>query len=141
MIDEHIRKTYLDPMQLDPDDSELRTRLLRVYVALEQYDAAISAGLDFLIDERGDKAATYNHLGIAHYLREETKQAAFYFKQAMDLSPEDEGIRGNHEQAMWMLGRSDEPSALTKVSAVDAGPLKGAAGRISEDRFYWLESR
>ena len=138
MIKARIGVAYLDPMKAAPDDNALRTRLLRVYVALTQYDAAISAGLDFLIDDRGDRSATYNHLGIAHYLKGDTKQAAFYFQQALDLSPLDEGIRRNHEQAMWALGRSEEFAGAVATTPADA-PLKGAAGRIDEDSFYWIE--
>lgn len=143
MIDSQIEATYLIPMRADPDNGDLRTRLLRVYVALSQYDDAISAGLDFLIDDRGDQAATYNHLGISHYLKGEIKQSAFYFLQALALSPDDAGIRRNHEQAMWALGRSEAP-AMAQVAASDGGQgadgRKGADGRFGEESFYWVET-
>jgi Flp pilus assembly protein TadD len=138
MIETQIRAQYLDPIKADPDDNALRTQLLRVYVALAQYDAAISAGLDFLIDHRGDRGATYNHLGIAHYLKGDTQQAASDFQQAQDLAPEDEGIRRNLKQAMWALGRSEEPVAAGVTVAAAEG-LKGDSGRVDGDSFYWIE--
>ena len=138
LIDATIRSVYLDPMQSDPDNSGLRTRLLQVYVALQQYDAAISAGLDFLIDERGDKVATHNHIGIAYYLKGEIKQAAYYFKQALAAAADDAGVRRNLDQALRALGRSTETPDEKLASAI-AQPLKGDAVRVDENSFYWLE--
>lgn len=136
MIDAWIGATYLDPMKADPD-AALRTELLRVYVALTRYDEAISVGLEFLIDDLGDQCATYNHLGIAHYLKGDTKRAATYFQQAMELNPAGEGIRRNHEQAMWALGGEQQPAGVA-TAALGNAPLKGEAGRIDGDSFHWL---
>jgi ligand-binding sensor domain-containing protein len=140
MIDEQIRRVYLDAMRNGGADNALRTRLLRVYVALARYDDAISTALDFLIDDRGDKAATHNHLGIAYFLKGETKQAAYQFKQAVDANPEDEGMRRNLGQALWTLGRTAAVVPDELLAVATAAPLKGDTPRLDETSFYWVES-
>ena len=104
MIETPIDELYLRPLRATPEDEHLRARL-KVYVGLQRLDTAIAAGFDLVMHEGGDRAATFNHLGIACCLNGEARQAAYYFKQALDLKPKDEGIRRNHERALWALGR------------------------------------
>ena len=61
---------------------------------------------------------------------------------ALALSPSDEGIRRNHDQAMWALGKSGEPAGVA-TTALAGGQLKGEAGGRSEggESFYWIEPR
>jgi ligand-binding sensor domain-containing protein len=139
MIDEQIERAYLDAMRAGDADSDLRTRLLRVYVALRRYDDAISAALDFLIDDRGDEAATHNHLGIAYFLKGEVKQAAYHFQQAVDVDPQDEGMRRNLGQALWTLGRTDQAIPDELLATATAVPLKGDVAQLDGSSFYWVE--
>ena len=112
MVDDHLEATYLDPLKLTPENNALRTRLLQVYVALQQYDAAVEAGLNHLIDKRGDKAATHNHLGIAYFLQQEMTQAAFHLQLAAELRQEDSGINANLDRALRALGREETSEAV-----------------------------
>jgi hypothetical protein len=61
-------------------------------------------------------------------MKGEVKQADYYFSLALELSPEDAGIRLNLERAEWSLGRGDRPLA-TGEEAVDG--FKGLAARIT----------
>jgi hypothetical protein len=105
-IDDYIDETYLDPIAAAPDDDALRTRLLKVYLALHQVDEALNRGGIFLLDERGDKAATYNHMGNACVMKGDLVQAALNYRQAAALLPEDPGIQRNLAQALQGLGRA-----------------------------------
>lgn len=139
-IDEQIERRYLQPLRGDEAGNDaLRTRLLQVYVALADYDAAIAAALDFLIDERGDGAATHNHLGIAYFLKGETRQATYHFRQALAVRPDDEGIEHNLEHALWTLGRRDSPSESDLVADATASESRGAASGGAEHAFYWID--
>jgi tetratricopeptide (TPR) repeat protein len=103
-IDDYIDETYLDPIKAAPEDNALRTRLLKVYLALHQVDEALRQAGIYLLDERGDKATTYNHMGNAYVMNGDLVQAALQYKQAAALRPDDPGIQHNLEQAMQSPG-------------------------------------
>lgn len=142
------------PLKLVPDDTALWTRLLKMYLALHQFDRAISTAQDKLFDERGDKGRTLNALGIAHYIKgeieqaeKETRQAAIYFKDAMELRPEDKEIRRNLAQALEALNMKQALEAMggTKskqkplAQIVPDGSPKAATTAVEVESFYWVE--
>lgn len=88
-VNRHIDATYLFPLKDAPDDDALRTRLLKVYLSLDQADAAITMASTYLLDERGDRASTYNHLGNAYVIKGDMTQAALNYRRASDLRPQD----------------------------------------------------
>ena len=138
-IDQHIEATYLDPLKLTPDNDALRTRLLRVYVALQQYETAIEAGLNHLVDRQGDAAATHNHLGIAYYMRGNDTQAVYHFQQASALRPNDAGIRANLDLALRATGREVTSTAVAAVDYAATDSTKAGQFDLA-DTFYWMES-
>lgn len=137
-ITANVQSAYIDPLRDKPADDALRTKLMRIYISLNEYDAAIGRGLDDLLDGHGDVAITNNHLGIAYYLRGEAKQAAYYFRQAATLKPGDEGVQQNLRQALWALGRTEARETELVLSADDS-PLRGESGAIDGDSFHWIE--
>jgi ligand-binding sensor domain-containing protein len=139
MIDVQMDERYLLPLRDNPSDDELRTRLLKVYVSLAAYDKAIEAALAFLIDERGDGAATHNHLGIAYFMKGEALQATLHFKQAVAARPDDEGLQLNLDHALWTLGRSDRPAGSGVAAVASVSESRGDAAGVSGDDFYWVK--
>lgn len=137
-IDAYIDDAYLDPLKDAPDNDVLRIRLLKVYLALHQADTAIEVGVSNLLDERGDKAATLNHLGNAYHVKGNLGQAALYYKQALALRPEDAGIQRNLGQALQALGRA-RPVVSREVTASDPRASKAAVLEVDVDSFYWIE--
>ena len=139
MIDGYLEENYLDPLEADPSDEALRSRLLMILVALRQFDKAIDTGLDHLMTADGPQAATCNHLGVAYLLKGEARPAAYYFQLASRLRPEDRGIRSNLARAMAELGvGSAEVGAVADVAEAADGQ-KAAAPEGDEDSFYWVE--
>ena len=136
MVDEYIEKTYLYPLNGDPDDAPLRTQLIKVYLALRQYDAAISTALDGLMDERGDKASMLTQLGIAYFRKGEIQEAGYHFKQAKALRPDDKDIQANLDRALRALGRS--ATSVPVDTAAGAG-TKNSAPEEDVDSFFWPE--
>jgi len=137
-IDQYIDAHYLDPLQQTPDNDALRLKLIQLYCALRQYDTAIHTATDYLLEEVGDKAATYNQLGVAYYLKGEMTQAALQFKQAVALRPEDKELQRNLDRALQKLGKV-KLSVPETASSVTAGEAKGATEAVDIDDFYWLE--
>ena len=138
MIDEYIEETYLYPLRRDPDNEGLRTQLLRMYLELQRYDTAITTATNYLLEEVGDKAATYNHLGIAHFLQGEMPQAALNFKQAMALRPDDRGLEDNLAMAFQKMGKARRTSRQQTGRTGGEGKRKGVAEEVDVDGFYWL---
>ena len=138
-IGAHIEATYLDPLKLQPDNNPLRTRLLKLYLALHQYDTAIQTGLTNLLDKRGDKGAIHNNLGIAYFLKSEFTQAALNFEQAAQLRPGDRGVQKNRQRALQALGRAAPggQESVTELAAADG--RRAAATALDVDSFYWVE--
>ncbi|NKB72729.1 MAG: hypothetical protein GKR89_37130 [Candidatus Latescibacteria bacterium] len=137
-IDAYIDETYLDRLQSEPDNDRLRTQLLKVYLALGQSDKAIEQGGTYLLDERGDQAATLTHLGNAYAMQGNMTQAALYYKQALALRPADAGVQRNLALALQALGRSQAAPADSLALASTEGPKTGSTG-LSVDSFYWME--
>ncbi|MBT4099686.1 MAG: hypothetical protein HOM68_18465 [Gemmatimonadetes bacterium] len=140
LIDAQVDERYLLPLRDNPSNDELRTRLLKVYVGLAAYDKAIEAALDFLIDERGDGAATNNHLGIAYFLKGETQQATLHFKQAVAARPDDEGLQRNLKHALWTLGRIDRPAQDEMAAVASVSESQSDGLETSAEGFYWLST-
>jgi hypothetical protein len=106
---------------------------------MARYDDAIRAGLDFLIDDRCERRRLQTTLVSPTSWTGETKQAAYYFKQTVDVDPDDEGTRRNLGQALWTLGRTEEAVPDEMLAVAAAEPLKGDAARLDESSFYWVE--
>ncbi len=138
MIEAHIDATYLIPLKLSPDDDSLRTRLLKVYLGLHQFDTAISTALDYLVDKQGDKAGILNNLGIAYFLKGEIKQATFHFQQAAEIRPQDAGIQRNLTRALKALGRT-VPGQQPIAEIAASGGSKAAVAANDGESFYWIE--
>lgn len=137
-VDEYIDETYLDPIKAAPDNDELRTRLLKVYLVLDQTEKAIDMATTYLLDNRGNKATTYNHLGNAYMMMGDMKQAALNYQRSAELRPDDAGIQHNLERAMQALGRG--PAAKSEqVAAAGSSSAKAAALDADVDSFYWVE--
>ena len=133
MVDTYIEKTFVYPLQVEPDNSPLRMQLLKMYLVLRQIDTAIETGLNYLLNEQGDQGATCNNLGNAYFLKGDLTQAALYYKQAAALCPDDKGIQANLDRALRALGRAE---------AMDTTAGAGTKGNVLEedvDSFYWLE--
>ena len=138
LIDGHIQRTYLDPLVLQTDDRRLRLHLIKLYLALRQYDTAIHTAEAHLLQKRGDQVATYNQLGVGHFLKGEMTRAALSFQRAVDLRPEDKELHGNLGRVLARLGAS-EPQAQQAVDRAGQGTDKGAAKVVDVDDFYWIE--
>ena len=138
LIDAYIDETYLDRLQVEPDNDGLRTRLLKVYLALGQVETAIHQGATYLLDERGDKAATLAHLGNAYALKGDMTQAALYYKQALVLRPEDGGLKRNLTLALQALGRTQAVSS-DSLMAASAEKTKARSPALRVESFYWIE--
>ena len=136
--DQHIEDRYLDVLERESDNEALRSELGRVYVALQQYDTAIDAAYSYLRSPGGETSATYNHLGILYYFKDELQQAAFFLQQALDLAPEDKGIQRNLAKVRAELGEVEAGKQTAMVEVVSTG-AKGAAIGEDEDSFYWME--
>ncbi len=138
-IDQYIEDHYLDILEREPDNEALRSELGKVYVALRQYDTAIDAAYSYLRSPGGKRASTYNHLGIVSYFKGELQQAAFFLQQALDLAPEDEGIRRNLEKVRAELGEVEAGARTTAMVELAVVGAKGAAVGEDEDSFYWIK--
>jgi tetratricopeptide (TPR) repeat protein len=138
-IDAYIEARYLYPLREESGHDGLRTQLLRVYTALCQYDRAIRTGTTYLLEERGDPAATHNHLGIAYYLQGEMTQAAYHFKQAAALRPDDPGIQRNLQRALQALGGGVSGRPEPSVEMTAKQDSKAEAVDVDESSFYWME--
>ena len=148
LIDGYLARHYLDPLKVNPGDGALWSELARVYVGLGRYDAAIKSAYNRLRQQGGEDATTLNQLGIAHYLKGDLEQAAYFFKKAVDLAPADTGIRRNLDKTVAALGESGEvkgkpPAGLFGTEEIETTEMaKGAkAGQVEvdEDSFYWGE--
>ncbi len=138
-IGAHIETHYLDPLKLQPDNDALRLRLIQLYLVLRRYDTAIHTAESHLLDEVGDKAATYNQLGVAYYLKGEDTRAALNFKQAIALRPEDRKLQRNLDLALQKLGKSDAATAAQLADSKSDDQPKGAVSPVGVDDFYWFE--
>ena len=138
-IDAYLEKTYRDPLKADPDNERLRAELLRLYLALRQYDTAIETALDYLLERRGDKAPTYNQLGIAYFLKGEFRQAAYHFQQAAALRSENQGIQDNLTRALQALGKGEGIGEEKLAREEEVGSSKGDWLEGDEGSFYWIE--
>ena len=137
-IDAYIDKTYLKPLHVQPDNDALRTQLLKVYLALNQFDKAIDRAETDLLQEQGDKAATLNQLGNAFFMTGNRKRAALYYKQALDLRPDNQGIADNLKRALEAAGLA-QPDQADTIQVPAAISPKDASFEIDVERFYWLE--
>ncbi|NKB68698.1 MAG: hypothetical protein GKR89_16665 [Candidatus Latescibacteria bacterium] len=137
-VEQHIETQYLDPLKIQPDNDALRLQLIQLYLVLRQYDTAIQTAEDHLLDEVGDKAATYNQLAVAIFLKGEVRRAALTFKQAVALDPDNRGLQLNLDLAMQKLGKS-EGDAPQLAGKENDESVKGQAEAIGVDDFYWLE--
>ncbi len=138
-VDQYIEDHYIDVLEREPDNEVLRSELGRIYVALRQYDTAIKSAYNYLRSPGGERASTYNHLGILHYFKGELEQAAFLLQQALKLAPEDAGIRRNLEKVRAELGEVEAGARTTAMVEVSGGGAKGVAVGEDEDSFYWVE--
>ncbi|NKB71414.1 MAG: hypothetical protein GKR89_30445 [Candidatus Latescibacteria bacterium] len=137
-IHAHIEETYLDPLKIQPDNDALRTRLLKLYLALHQFDTAIQTGLTNLLDKRGNKGSTHNNLGIAYFLKGEFTQAALQFEQAVQLQPDDRGVQKNLQRALQALGRA-VPGQQPVAEVASGDGSRAATTALVVDSFYWME--
>ncbi|MBI2502556.1 MAG: hypothetical protein HYW07_04910 [Candidatus Latescibacteria bacterium] len=146
-IDAYIEQTYLYPLKTHPDNAVLWSELARVYVGLGKYDAAIKSAYNRLRQQGAEDAATFNQLGIAHYLKGDLEQAGYFFTKAVDLAPGDIGIRRNLDKAMAALGEAGEmkgkpPAEVSGTEELGTEEVSGSkAGQVEvdEDSFYWGE--
>jgi tetratricopeptide (TPR) repeat protein len=115
-----------------------RQQLIQLYLALRQYDTAIQTATDYLLKEVGDMVAIHNQLGVAHFLKGDVTQAAYFFKQAVALRPADKELQQNLDRALQQLGMAERPATET-ASRKNAGKAKGATEDVGVDGFYWLE--
>ena len=127
--------TYLDPLKAEPDNDGLRTQLLKVYLALHQVDVAINTATTYLLEERGDKAATYNHRGNAYAMKGNMTEAALNYKHAAALRPDDRGIEDNYSQALKALGRADLTETEPVVEDTSTGRSKAAGEEVGRGQF------
>jgi tetratricopeptide (TPR) repeat protein len=137
-IDAYIDDHYLDPLKQTPANDGLRQQLIQLYCALQQYDTAIRTAVSHLVQGLGDKATTYNQLGVAYFLKGEMDLAALQFQQAVALRPEDKDLQRNLDRALQKLGMTERPAAET-ASREDTGKAKGVTEDVGVDDFYWLE--
>lgn len=139
LVDTYIERTFIYPLQVDPDNDSLRTQLLKMYLNLNRIDTAIATGSDYLLDERGNKGATCNSLGNAYFFMGDLRQAALYYRQAAALLPDDDGIRSNLSRALEALGKPVPPRAKAALESETAGRARSAAATLDANSFYWVE--
>jgi tetratricopeptide (TPR) repeat protein len=137
-IDAYLETAYLDPLQADPTLVGLWLQLTKVYIALRQYDRAIDAALDRLIDRRDDPVV-YNQLGITYYKKGEIKQAIHNFQLALAGRPEDAGLQRNLAMARAALEPNAKMVKFGPIKAVGTDTLKAGIRDENLNQFYWLE--
>jgi tetratricopeptide (TPR) repeat protein len=138
-INAYIGTHYLDPLKQTPNNNPLRQKLIQLYLALRQYDTAISTAVNHLLKEVGDKAATYNQLGIAYFLKGDIGEAALQFKQAVALRSDDKELQRNLDRALQKLNLIEGQAELQAVEVATNGETKGVAEAVGVNDFYWLE--
>ena len=134
-INKYIDETYLYPLKLAPDRTPLRTRLLKVYLALERFEQAIDKASADLVERHGDKAATLNHRGNAFLLKGNLTQALVDYQEAMALRPTDQKIRRNLQLARQRYDRN----AATEVRSDSTGDTRADMEKLQVDDLYWFE--
>ena len=139
MVEEHIEATYLDPLKEAPEEARLWLELSQVYVSLGRFDDAIKSAYNRLMDGGGTDASTFNHLGIAYFLKGDVEQAGYYFKQATDLVPQNRGFQQNLDRAMVAMGRADRDEKGVKAASSAADEMKSDTMELDERNFYWAE--
>jgi len=112
--------------------------LAQVYVAIRECDHAISE-YRRLLELGADPAQVYNNMGIAYFLKAEVREAAQSFKRAMDLDPEDEGIKGNFELTMSTLGKEKRIALAREIGVSVSEETKAVEFDVDEESFYWRE--
>ncbi|MBT4613330.1 MAG: hypothetical protein HOM68_06990 [Gemmatimonadetes bacterium] len=138
LIDEYVETAYLDPLVVTPDNKQLRLKLIKLYLALLQYDTAINTAETHLLQKLGDPAATYNQLGVGYFMKGELTRSALNFQRALDLRPQDSGLRGNLDLVLARMGgQSDQEPG--RVAPTGQAADKGAAEVVDVDDFYWLD--
>jgi tetratricopeptide (TPR) repeat protein len=138
LMEAFIDRTYVGPLGKRPGDLELRFDLARVYLAIGEYDRAI-AEYQRLLEAHADPARVYNNMGIAYFLKGEVWEAAQQFKRAMELDPQDEGIRGNLELSLSALGKEERDALAREMGVSVSGEEKAAEFEVDEESFYWRE--
>ena len=136
-IEDYIETNYLDPLS-DGADETLRLELIRLYLRLHQYDTAITTATNHLLDSTGDKAESYNHLGMAYLLKGEVPQAALNFQQAVQHDPDRAELRRNLEYALAKTGRSEAKGKQIAAAASDQ-TARGSADELALDDLFWTE--
>ena len=136
-IEDYIETNYLDPLS-DGADETLRLELIRLYLRLHQYDTAITTATNNLLDSTGDKAESYNHLGMAYLLKGEVPQAALNFQQAVQHDPDRAELRRNLEYALAKTGRSEAKGKQIAAAASDQ-TARGSADELALDDLFWTE--
>jgi len=139
LIDKHIADTYLYPLERQPDNDGLRTELLKMYLALGQTDQAIDRASDDLLDERGNKGATLVHLGNAYRLKGNLKQAAWHYKQAVGLRPDDQRLQKHLNQVLESLGRVPLTARVDSVAVPAVTGAKAGMTDLEVEDLYWIE--
>jgi hypothetical protein len=104
---------------------------------LKRHDTAIDTASDFLVEGRGDKVAMLNILGHAHRLKGNLKQAAFFYKQALDLDPDNPGLQRMLDEVRPKEGQGKQ-TALGRVDDREGG-TRGAGDELDVDDLYWMK--
>ena len=136
IMNAYIHRKYIEPLNENPDNHDLRFELAQVYVAIREYVLSISE-YQRLIERNIDPARSYNNIGIAFFLKSEIKQAAQNFKKAMDLEPDDEGIQKNLELALAALNSEERIAVAREIGISLPDGLKAVEFEIDDESFNW----
>jgi len=88
---EEALKSYYKALQFSGAETEAETlhRIAQVNLGLKNYDKAIKIGIDVLSRDPSYISAS-NIIATAYYLKEDWKNAEFYFEKYLKAIPEDE---------------------------------------------------
>ncbi len=102
-----LKRSYVDDLYgsvlaTSPRDAELRFELAYVYMSLNMTDEA-RGQIALAREYAGDPAQVATYLGNTHFLDGDLDRAVQHYQRALEINPEDLGIRENLNRAMLKL--------------------------------------
>ena len=154
VMHEFIDDKYNVPSETGEDAVESSFNLAYIYSVIQEYDKSLLE-YEKLLKMGAEAARVYNNMGITYYLMKDIKNSAMSFKKAMDIDPDDEGIKRNFEMALSALSTSEKEEiarelniTLPKETATpavstekDDDGTKESEFEIDEESFNWKKKR
>ena len=108
--------TYRTALKFRPDDVRLHLNYAQFLLATSLDDRELQTQLRYCREKRPDDSGWMNAVAIASMERGDNARAEEYFKAALALSPQNNGIRMNYAEVLMRTGRA--PAALAEFAEV-----------------------